>query len=584
MNGTNKNSPSDEELNRLLDELCNETIDQESHVRLQSILNASPEARGKYFEQLELHVDLRRLQSSAGDLPADGAKFLELINAPSSFVSEENRGYQVVRHETEQAVRWRRASAAFAATLLLAAGVAWLLISKARVESDVASLESEPTRGIPTLASDAIVQPLVLLTNAASAKFFGEETPEANGPMRLGHEYALTRGMIELRFPAGATAIIEAPAIFKISTLSRLVLTTGVCSVHAPEGAQGFQVDTPFANVVDLGTRFVVDVSQSGESSVQVVEGEAELVAKDSKTGNSDAGQPRISLREHQAQRLLHVGEILAAEIPYDESSYKRDLPDRIIKFDAVEDENECVDELLAVTVQRAGKEHHYWVDELVGIDLIHYRSASNAFMISPLDTLGVNDDEPRSRFIDRDRSLRSGMINPGGQVEPLTSDPVLDDPATPDNPGTPGIGFRFQSPVVNGDGPDVVVFEIQTIVNSESGDFFHVSPLEFSTGLHSHSIVRYDLDLVSPQSRFILPYRLYRSTGLPLTLAQALTIPCDSSAVHAVRAKVLAVGIDLSDLGYPLGTSVDGLFLQDALDDVNTFDPVFIAGFPPTP
>ena len=574
MNDANEKIYSDDELNRLLDELCNETIDQEGHNRLQNILKASSDSRVEYLAHIDLHFDLRRLQSSAGDLPADTAKFLELINGPAAFLNTEERGHQVNVRKADygQAIRWRRATvAAFAATLLFAVGVSWLLVSKTRIDGEMAS-------------SDAMAQPLVKMTNAASAKFFGEETPEPNSPMRMGHEYALTKGMIELRFPTGATTIIEAPAIFKIFTPSRLVLTTGVCSVHAPQGAQGFQVDTPLADVVDLGTRFVVDVSQSGESSVQVVEGEAELVAKGSQAGKKDSGRPKISLREHQAQRLLHVGEILAAEIPYDESSYKHDLPDRIIKFDAVEDENGSVDELLTVTVQRAGREYQYSVDELVGIDLIHYRSASNAFMISPENTLSVNDDEPRSRFTDRDRSLRSGMINPGGQVEPLTSDPVLDDPAAPDNPGTPGIGFRFQSPVVNGEGPDVVVFEIQTIVNPESGDFFHVSPLKFSTGLHSHYVVQYDIDLVSPQSRFISPYRLYRSTGVPLTLSQALTTQCDSSDVHAVRAKVLTVGIDLSDLGYPLGSSVDGLFLQDALDDVNSFDPVFIAGFPPTP
>jgi len=585
MNSTNKSSFSDEELNRLLDELCDETIDQEGRVRLQSILTASLDARAQYLEHIDLHVNLRRLQLSSGDLPTGGAKFLELINTPSSFIRNEDRADDVVRDEVKQSIRWRRAAAAaFAATLLLAAGVSWLLVSKAQLESDVALLESKPMPGIPTLSSNANSQPLVQMINAASAKFFGEQTPEVNGSMRFGHEYALSRGMIELRFPAGATTIIEAPAIFKISTGSRLVLTTGVCSVHAPVGAQGFQVDTPVANVVDLGTRFVVDVSQSGESSVHVVEGEAELVAKGPKAGKRDSGQAKISLRQHQAQRLLHVGDRLAEEIPYDESSYKRDLPDRIIKFDAVEDENGSVDELLAVTVQRAGREYQYSVDEMVGIDLIHYRSASNSFMISPEISLSVNDDERRSRFTDRDRSLCSGLINPGGQVERLVSDPVLDDSAAPDNLGTPGIGFRFQSPVVNGDGPDVIVFEIQTIVNPESGDFFHVSPLKFSAGLHSHSVVHYDIDLVSPQSRFIAPYRLYRSTAVPLTLAQALTIPYDSSDVHAVRAKVLAVGIDLTDLGYPLGASVDGLFLQDALDDANSFDPVFIAGFPPTP
>ena len=48
------------------------------------------------------------------------------------------------------------------------------------------------------------------------------------------------------------------------------------------------------------------------------------------------------------------------------------------------------------------------------------------------------------------------------------------------------------------------------------------------------------------------------------------------------MTSKLLAVGIDLSDLGYPEGATVDGIFIQDVLDDGNQVDPVFIAGLPP--
>ena len=49
------------------------------------------------------------------------------------------------------------------------------------------------------------------------------------------------------------------------------------------------------------------------------------------------------------------------------------------------------------------------------------------------------------------------------------------------------------------------------------------------------------------------------------------------------VPAKVIAVGIDLSDLGYCLGAKVEGLFLEDAADDNDSFDSVFIADLPTT-
>jgi len=50
---------------------------------------------------------------------------------------------------------------------------------------------------------------------------------------------------------------------------------------------------------------------------------------------------------------------------------------------------------------------------------------------------------------------------------------------------------------------------------------------------------------------------------------------------LHIVGAKALAVGIDLSDLGIPEGETVEGLFIQDILDDKDFLDPVFIGGLP---
>ena len=49
----------------------------------------------------------------------------------------------------------------------------------------------------------------------------------------------------------------------------------------------------------------------------------------------------------------------------------------------------------------------------------------------------------------------------------------------------------------------------------------------------------------------------------------------------QVVKFRALAVGIDLSDLGYADGEEVAGLFIQDALDDKHYIDPVFVGGLP---
>lgn len=43
---------------------------------------------------------------------------------------------------------------------------------------------------------------------------------------------------------------------------------------------------------------------------------------------------------------------------------------------------------------------------------------------------------------------------------------------------------------------------------------------------------------------------------------------------LQKLRVRAIAIGIDLTDLGYEDGATVDGQFLQDTLDDDNIVDP----------
>ena len=63
-------------------------------------------------------------------------------------------------------------------------------------------------------------------------------------------------------------------------------------------------------------------------------------------------------------------------------------------------------------------------------------------------------------------------------------------------------------------------------------------------------------------------------------SLAKLESLAC-SPRRQAIKFRGLAVGIDLTDLGYAAGEHVEGLFIQDALDDQHYVDPVFIGGFP---
>lgn len=111
-----------------------------------------------------------------------------------------------------------------------------------------------------------------------------------------GDWHEITRGTLELVTVRGAHVVIEAPARFRFESAQRLRLVTGRLAADVPPSAKKFTVVTPTGNVVDLGTKFGVDVSQHGESEIHVFQGE--VIAQ------SSSGGTRQNLYDGDAFRL----------------------------------------------------------------------------------------------------------------------------------------------------------------------------------------------------------------------------------------------------------------------------------------
>jgi len=177
-------------------------------------------------------------------------------------------------------------------------------------------------------------------------------------------------------------------------------------------------------------------------------------------------------------------------------------------------------------------------------------------------------------------------VINPGGAKKPLTKPPVMNATEDPQHPNTPGMVVRFREPVVNDKGPDIVLFDLQVIVHNTTGDPFYVTPLPFSSNLKTHKVKKFDIDLASPEALLLEKFWLHlfnqNQKSDISSLSDLETANGNGGNWHVVSAKALAVGIDLSDLGYAEGEVVEGLFLQDDLKDRDFIDPVFIGGLPP--
>ena len=99
-------------------------------------------------------------------------------------------------------------------------------------------------------------------------------------------------GIARLDFSNGATVTLQGPAKFEVLSADRTRLHEGVLTVHVPETAIGFEIETPTVDVVDLGTAFGLAVGVDGETDVCVFEGEVEVSA----IGETSSSEGRLVL------------------------------------------------------------------------------------------------------------------------------------------------------------------------------------------------------------------------------------------------------------------------------------------------
>lgn len=539
-----------------LSALVDGTISDEEFTKLEQLLLESSDARQIYFEFMQLELDLPELV---------------LASHLTSQLNDHSVSDSFRRPDSTPSGKNRR---------ILATVIAMVLFFTVTLVIRYLDTQSHLVKGQPAIEQPSENVPAttkqVQFTKLAHADFYGELAPELNSEPKHQRDYVLKNGMVQLTFPQGASAIIDGPAVFRVMSNDVLALDLGHCSVHAPPGAEGFRVETPEIDVVDRGTRFSVDVSETAGAEVQVIEGIADIYSRPSNTiGSTNAPMFQRRLTERDAHRFCPTQDSQIQPISFDSSRYQKQLPDRVISYESTLSPEGKSRELVSVTVQRGGQDYQIPVEHLIPANVIWYRAQKGA------GCLAGEAELPESRIdLLRDKKLMTGVINPGGSQEPLQSSPVIDPDQMTDEQGTPGMAVKFQTPVANGPGDDIVLFEIQALVNPSEGDRFHVSPLEFQTGLHSLTVERFDLTMESPEAREVDNFSVYMFSPPPESLT-ALQTDSYKPVAQAIRFHALAVGIDLSDLGYPDGAKVDGIFIQDALDDQHAVDPVFIGGLP---
>ena len=115
----------------------------------------------------------------------------------------------------------------------------------------------------------------------------------------------LLAGVVEIGYPSGARVVVEAPCRFLLTSKEALTLLHGRASVHAPDGAEGFRIDSPGGSFIDRGTEFGVAVGSDGSQPVvlaEVFKGEIEILSE---------GRRKTRLTDGESRAVIGDGELL---------------------------------------------------------------------------------------------------------------------------------------------------------------------------------------------------------------------------------------------------------------------------------
>ncbi|HMO85280.1 MAG TPA: hypothetical protein PKC18_10205, partial [Lacipirellulaceae bacterium] len=249
----------DSTIRTLSSQLHDGILDPAAAAQLRSLLDKFPAGQDAYIDSVALHVLLVGAHEPALQSPsASELKALLPTSMPTgSVVSpgfDPNAGSVQTLHpgEQEHAPSGRRGSGtqavpmkigfvAAAAALLLTTGLWW---------NRSVSTTSEPF--------------VAVLTDTAGVVWFAD--PPGAAPTRLesGRRIQLAEGLAELTFTSGAVVVVKGPADLELLSPMRVRAKRGAVRARVGSDAAGFVIETPTANVLDLGTEFGVDVNESG--------------------------------------------------------------------------------------------------------------------------------------------------------------------------------------------------------------------------------------------------------------------------------------------------------------------------------
>lgn len=233
-------------------------ITPEQHAKLENLLREDWQARRRYLELADLHA--------------------RLLQQPTV-----NSGRLQTRLRHPQAPWWP-AWAAVAAILMLGF-VFW---------------PQETSR------QEATSSGVAMLSQTLDAQFLSAAI--RSGDTISPGTIRLAKGLAQVEFYSGATALIEGSAEIEILSAWEARCKSGRVRMHVPPAAKGFLMHAPGIKLEDLGTEFALNVKDQA-SAVHVFEGEVIAHAQDQEPSSLKKGMSWASSKSSVSpQDFLPVG------------------------------------------------------------------------------------------------------------------------------------------------------------------------------------------------------------------------------------------------------------------------------------
>ena len=206
-------------------------------------LLAELKADSAFREEAGKEMVVKRILSSKavpeGDFTGQVLETLKEVN------EDDLTGQVIIRLQKQRLRRKKWAWGIGIAALLVLA--LFLTFDPAAPRNDIRIIAAE---GIGTLDTDAILE---------------------------GREIQISTGLLELDLNSDARIVLEAPARFQVLSPVHVILHEGRCFAEMEKGKSGLRIETPSGEVLDLGTKFAIEVQSPEETRVHVFDGEVEV-------------------------------------------------------------------------------------------------------------------------------------------------------------------------------------------------------------------------------------------------------------------------------------------------------------------